>query len=150
MKTSLIVSILIIVGIVGVYMFMFRSKSDDLANTNKMISEESPTTGSPFVQQAPRTTPSVNTVTTVSITDEGFVPSEITVHVGDTVQFINNGQGTHWPASDPHPQHTGLAGFDAKAGLETGQSYEFTFMKAGAFKMHDHLHPLIKGNIIVE
>ncbi|MBI3251353.1 MAG: hypothetical protein HYZ62_00405, partial [Candidatus Andersenbacteria bacterium] len=64
---------------------------------------------------------------TISITDTGFEPAQVTVAPGATVTFVNNGQALHWPASAPHPTHTALPGFDAKKGLATGESYSFTF-----------------------
>lgn len=88
--------------------------------------------------------------TTIEITDTGFVPEEVTVLVGSTVRFVNNGQAAHWPASDVHPTHDILPEFDAKRGLTTGETYEYTFSEAGEWSMHDHLFPQFTGTIVVE
>lgn len=88
--------------------------------------------------------------TTVSITDTGFAPASLKVAEGTTVTFINNGQAAHWPASDPHPVHTGLSGFDAKRGLATGETYSFTFSTTGTFGCHDNLNPTFKCSLVVE
>jgi plastocyanin len=93
--------------------------------------------------------PITNEQATVSLTDSGFSPPTLTVSSGTTVTFVNNGQGAHWPASDPHPTHTALAGFDAKRGLTTGESYSFTFTKVGSWNYHDHLNPTVRGTITV-
>ena len=101
---------------------------------------------------SPTVSPTAATTTNavVNMSDTSFSPSTLTVAVGTTVTFTNNGQGNHWPASDPHPTHTGLAGFDAKQGLATGESYSFTFTKAGTFGYHDHLNPSLRGTITVQ
>ena len=86
----------------------------------------------------------------VSMTDTGFFPSLITVKAGTKVSFVNDGQALHWPASDPHPAHDGLAGFDAGSGVATGESYVFQFDQPGEWSFHDHLSVDQTGKIIVE
>lgn len=86
----------------------------------------------------------------VSVTDVGFVPDNITVGAGDMVTFTNNGQALHWPASDLHPTHELLPGFDAGRALATGEDYSFTFDEVGTWTFHDHLNPQLTGKIIVE
>jgi plastocyanin len=86
----------------------------------------------------------------VLITSSGFIPSTLTIKVGDTVTFVNKDSKPHWPASDPHPTHTNYPGFDALRPLKTGESYSFTFTKQGAWGYHDHLNPSLRGTIIVE
>lgn len=86
----------------------------------------------------------------ISMTDTGFFPSTVTVKAGTKVSFVNDGQALHWPASDPHPTHEGLAGFDAGAGVATGGVYEYMFDKAGEWGFHDHLDTNQTGKIVVE
>ncbi len=105
---------------------------------------------SPAPSSSPTTAPAGATGTLVTFTDTGITPSTLTVPVNTTVTFTNNGQGTHWPASDPHPTHTGLPGFDADKALSTGESYSFTFTTKGTWGFHDHLNPRLKGSIIVQ
>src|SRR5262245_38890966 len=76
---------------------------------------------------------------TISITDDGFVPSHVTIHNGTTVVWENDGKKPHWPASANHPTHTVYpehsqsdclgSSFDACRGLEPGESFSFTFDK---------------------
>lgn len=98
---------------------------------------------------SPTTTPALNKVT-VSIDDTGFTPSTLTIKSGTTVTFVNNGQGLHWVASDPHPTHTGLAGLDVRKGLATGEAFSFQFTKPGTFGIHDHLSTTLKATILVQ
>lgn len=78
---------------------------------------------------------------TVAIDDTGFIPQTVSIAVGTTVVFVNNGQALHWPASDTHPTHEILPAFDAKHGLQTGEKYSYTFGQVGDWPCHDHLMP---------
>jgi plastocyanin len=86
----------------------------------------------------------------VKISSSGYSPATVTIHKGDYVQFTNTDTTTHWPASDPHPTHTGYPGFDADQALKTGENYRFQFEKVGTWGYHDHLHPNLKGTVIVK
>lgn len=91
-----------------------------------------------------------STTHSVSMTGNSFSPSTLQIKVGDTVTFANSGSAIVWPASDPHPTHTGLSGFDAQRPLEPGESWSFKFTRAGSFGYHDHLNPSVRGTIVVE
>lgn len=86
----------------------------------------------------------------VSMTDVGFFPASISIEVGSTVTFVNDGQSLHWPASNVHPTHDLLSGFDSEKGISTGGAYAFTFTKKGEWSFHDHLNPDSTGTIVVE
>lgn len=126
-------------------------------NLNQFLQEE-PTdgppvltvSGTPGVSPSPTTSSVANEGVTISMTDTGFSPSKITIPAGTTVTFTNNGQALHWPASAVHPTHQLLPGFNAKRGLSTGESYAFTFTKAGDWPIHDHLNPSSTGTITVQ
>ncbi|MAF80690.1 hypothetical protein CL628_01615 [bacterium] len=96
------------------------------------------------------TAPATGNTVDVAVDETGFTPGIITIAVGDTVKFTNDGQGKHWPASDVHPTHTVLPGFDSKRGLETGEEYSHTFTKVGTWKCHDHLAASNGCTIVVE
>jgi plastocyanin len=85
----------------------------------------------------------------IDMTDSGFSPSNITVKSGTVVIFKNTSSKTYWPASNPHPTHTDLPGFDALRGLNNGETYSFTFTKLGVWGFHDHLNPTLDGRITV-
>lgn len=93
---------------------------------------------------------SVGKVITIDYTDSGFNPTLVNISVGDTVKFVNKSSSPFWPASDPHPIHTGLAGFDAKSQVAVGESFSFKFTKTGSFGFHNHLKPTAKGKVVVE
>lgn len=82
-------------------------------------------------------------------TDNGFDPATVTIKVGTTVAFHNDGSGQLWVASDPHPEHTDYPGFDAERGYGVGQNYTFTFTRAGTWRYHNHNNSGHGGIIIV-
>lgn len=127
------------------------SVSPDLITFGDTSSTTAPATSvSPVASPESGDAMSEERVESVSVTDTGFEPATLTVPSGTTVVFTNNGQAAHQPASDPHPAHTGLPGFDAKRGLATGETYSFTFTKTGTFGYHDHLRFQSKGTIVVQ
>jgi plastocyanin len=85
----------------------------------------------------------------VTFTDKGFSPSPVTVKVGTTVTFVNESSSGMWVASDPHPTHTLLPGFDQLASAGKNGTYEYTFTKIGTWTYHNHLNPTVKGTIVV-
>lgn len=101
------------------------------------------------------------TAKTVTYSDSGFSPSNITVKSGEKVIFVNNSSGKMWVASDIHPSHTAYNGtarqdhcpdltqvaFDQCA---DGQTYTFTFTKAGKWNYHNHLSADKVGSVTVE
>ena len=170
MKTASIIGaiIVIIVIIGGVVFFRSTEPNGTPADEGTPAPAQSPVTGSGgnsnFIQVAPTDLPtgvdqetgtpdedtspndtSTSTTSdqavTISIDEAGFTPQSVTVAVGATVTFVNNGQAPHWPASDVHPTHEILPAFDSKGGLETGEEYSFTFTEAGTWPCHDHLAP---------
>lgn len=169
MKPAVIGGVIIILVLVAAGIFMFRpvdapdgsllpvsplADDPEFVPASPVVSPASPFAISPAASPSP----SVGTVAasptavapTISITDTGFSPATLTVAAGTTVTFVNNGQAPHWPASDPHPTHTALAGFDAKRGLQTGETYSFTFAQAGTWGYHDHLNAQLTGSVTVQ
>lgn len=106
-------------------------------------------------------------VVTILYANKGFEPSTINVKIGATVEWINTSDKLMWIASDPHPSHTNLPGFDQQ-GIESnvdagtqglmpsayahsGQTeYRYKFLKTGKWDYHNHLVPFDRGTIIVE
>ena len=85
---------------------------------------------------APGSTASADHV--ITIRDGKFTPQEITVRAGETVAWLNEDTELRWPASNPHPTHTGESGLDALGELRTGEVYSHTFNTPGTFGYHDH------------
>ncbi|HEY5600784.1 MAG TPA: cupredoxin domain-containing protein [Patescibacteria group bacterium] len=84
----------------------------------------------------------------VSVTDNGFEPSSVTIGAGQTVTFTNNSSNPVFVASDPHPTHTNLPEFQSK-NVAVGESYSFTFNQLGSWGYHNHLNPSVRGTVVV-
>jgi plastocyanin len=77
----------------------------------------------------------------VSIINLTFQPAEITVHVGETVEWENNDSVSHTATSD-----SGL--WDSGA-LAPGQKFSFTFTEVGDYPYHCTFHPFMTGIVHV-
>ncbi len=96
------------------------------------------------------TNPSAKAAVTVVMDGSGFHPTDVTIKQGQAVTWQNNDTTAHWPASNIHPTHQIYSEFDPKQGIPPGESWTFTFTKAGIWQWHDHLFPDITGTITVE
>ncbi len=83
---------------------------------------------------------------TIVISKMGFAPAALTVKAGTKVTWFNKDLQPHWPVSEPQD---GLPGFDAMNGLSQGETYSFTFDRAGHWAYFDHLDPELTGTIEV-
>jgi len=86
----------------------------------------------------------------VELKEDGFTPSDITIHKGDAIIFTTTAGKPFWPASDPHPTHGIYSGFDPRQPIDPDKSWSFKFDKAGTWKYHDHLWPAHRGTVVVE
>jgi len=84
----------------------------------------------------------------VKISGFAFVPQTITINKGESVTWVNEDSTPHDVASNPHPTHTDLPGLRSGT-LQNGQSYTFTFDKAGTWGYHCHIHPSMTGTVVV-
>ncbi len=85
----------------------------------------------------------------VVLTTNGFEPAFLAIRRGDSIKFTTTLSKSFWPASDPHPLHTGFSVFDPKKPINPEASWEFKFSKVGEWPYHDHLFPAYKGRVIV-
>ena len=93
--------------------------------------------------------PSID-ASTIRMGDDSYVPMQIKIKKGETLMFLNTGSNDHWPASAIHPTHEIYPEFDSKRPIQPEKSWPFTFDKAGIWRYHDHLYPIINGSIVVE
>ncbi len=85
----------------------------------------------------------------ITLTPDGFVPSENTIAQGQTVTFKNTTGKPFWPASNLHPSHLLYPEFDPKQPIDANDTWSFTFDKPGSWRFHDHLAPYFTGTITV-
>lgn len=158
-KNSIILGgVAVIIVILAAWWVFSQNASAPTTQTETVNNQEQQT---PVVVE--NTTPAPKTYE-IAFTDSGYVPSALTIKVGDTVVFKNMTTGGMWPASAMHPTHMLYGGtslqdhcpdienndFDACKSIAAGQSWSFTFTKAGAWGFHDHLKLGNFGKITVE
>jgi plastocyanin len=100
----------------------------------------------------------------ITYTNAGYSPSSLTINVGDTVTWKNESSGGDWVGSANHPSHTVYSGttlqqhcpdpnntaFDECKADNPGDSWSFTFTKAGSWGYHNHVNASKFGKIVVE
>lgn len=88
-----------------------------------------------------------NTITSedqrvVSMNDSMFTPESLTVKVGESVTWRNDGMTDHNIVSDDDVFTTGV--------LAKGEEGSYTFTKEGTYSYHCSIHPEMTGTIVVE
>jgi plastocyanin len=78
----------------------------------------------------------------IEIENFTFAPETITVAPGTTVNFVNRDDIPHLVAADDGT-------FRSKA-LDTGDTFSFTFEKAGQYGYFCALHPHMVGTVLVK
>jgi plastocyanin len=78
----------------------------------------------------------------VAIADFQFTPADITVKVGDTVTWTNNGPSAHTVTADD-------GSFDSGS-LAQGKTFSHTFQTAGTFSYICTIHPFMKAQVVVQ
>lgn len=160
-----IVLVLIIAG--GLWWYfagdtLMPAPQTETENTNGSAAT---TTGTGTSQENPGGASSPADATTITYAGQGYSPASVTIPVGGAVTFVNNSSVDMWPAVDEHPTHTqydataraehcaasytGPSPFDACRRVPAGESWSFTFTKAGTWKYHDHVDASKRGTIIV-
>ena len=71
-----------------------------------------------------------------------FVPDTVTIKVGQTVTWVNQDNTQHDVVANQGEFKSKLFG--------QGQSFSFTFTKAGTYKYYCSIHPQMLGTVIVQ
>ncbi|MDO8676526.1 MAG: hypothetical protein Q7K16_02650 [Candidatus Azambacteria bacterium] len=78
-----------------------------------------------------------------------FSPTNIRIHVGDSVRFQNDGNVPMRVVSDSTNNIPDLAGFDSVGEIPPKSVFTFTFGQAGIFGYHNVKNPSEEGTVIV-
>jgi plastocyanin len=76
----------------------------------------------------------------VSISDFAFSPAALTASVGTTVTWTNKDSVTHTVTDDK-------GAFNHS--VPPGQTFKFTFTKAGTYTYHCSIHPSMRATVVV-
>lgn len=143
--------------VVGVVSFGAGCGKQDAKTTQTNTSTQSTTnvkgnnTGTFTTNENTNSLDTKSSTVTLTITSSGMSNKSLTVPAGTVITFVNNDSTAHQIASNPHPSHTDLPGFDLN--IPVGSSRSFTFMKVGSWGYHDHDDPFaseFQGKIIVQ
>jgi plastocyanin len=95
------------------------------------------------VQQPTASIPSDSTVVRIvaNAGSNSFSPNPVEVKVGETVTWINDDSGRHTVTSKDGFFDSGMMG--------KGQSFSYTFDKAGEYTYHCEPHPNMVGTVVV-
>jgi amicyanin len=77
----------------------------------------------------------------IEIKAHGFRASEVMVSAGTTVTWINHDDDTHTVTSTTNAFRS--------PGLDTDDTFSYTFAKPGTYEYFCTLHPLMTGKVIV-
>ena len=132
-KVIIVILVVVIVAVVGFSVYFLLKKPAVNGNMN--------ITNTPYAN--------IKVENEVIIKMASFNPSVLNIKVGQSVTWTNDDPYSRWVISDPHPKHDILPDLDSGK-LIQGQSYSYTFKKAGEWGYHDELNPIKKGIIIVE
>lgn len=78
-----------------------------------------------------------------------FSPTNLRIRVGDTVKFVNNTLLPIGVATDPHPEHNNLLGFESSDDISSEELFSYTFSNLGIFPYHNEKNPNEIGSVIV-
>lgn len=166
MNTSTLVGVFVAALLLGGAGWWFYNSNNvgslagEQATTTATMPEEHGETGG-NAQTGTSVGVTVGTTHTVTYSDDGFSPKDITIKVGDTVAWVNNTSGDMWVASAVHPTHSVYAGTSLREHCgsgpsttafdqcEGGKTYTFTFTKEGLHRYHDHINASKTGSITV-
>jgi plastocyanin len=88
------------------------------------------------------TIPGGGTSVHVTMTNRSYDPATLTVRVGDTVTWVNQDAPQHDVVADNGEFKSQL--------FDKGQSFSFTFTKAGTYAYHCSIHPGMVGTVVVQ
>ncbi len=143
-----VVIIVILVLVIGVMVFVNQKRSQQSAVIPPVTNLQATIPALPEATGGSQPALPPPSQEVVFVSAAGFTPNFVSVKAGMEVVFINSGNENHQIASDPHPLHTNLPGFNSGV-LKPGESYTYRFEKAGDWGYHDHLNPNLTGRVVV-
>lgn len=117
-----------------------------LSNRTNTASNQS-TENSPTVNQSQN--PVQEKVAQVTVTANGFEPSNLKIKAGTKVVWTNKSGAMANVSSDIHPTHL-LWPFLNLGSFADGEMVSVVFEKSGAYTYHNHLNPSSAGTVTVE
>jgi len=144
-SSAIIMVVALVVAGVAVALIVGNMNKSTPAPTNNQSQPSASNTTESANNSSQNSTGSAVAATAVTIQDMAFSPATIKVKVGDTVTWTNQDSTSHTVTADS----TSADAPDSPT-LSKGDTYKFTFNKAGTYKYHCTFHSFMTGTVIVE
>jgi plastocyanin len=99
--------------------------------------------GGLFAKPTPQKGTGTEAKVEVKIDNFAFIPQELTVAAGTTVEWVNRDDIPHVVVSDDKKT------FKSKA-LDTDEKFAYTFTKPGTYNYFCSIHPKMTGKVVVQ
>lgn len=155
MNKKYIIGLVVVAVLIVGYVFLGEKSPAVPPSQSPQVSEQAslPQNGSSVVE------PGSGQVT-ITFTDNGFSPNTVTIKKGESVTWVNQSSEGMWVASAAHPTHVVYSGTSLNEHCPdtsgtafdqcgAGNSYTFTFEKAGVWGYHNHVDARKTGTITV-
>lgn len=140
-KSSAIIIIVVLIAVAAVAAFAAMGAGNKNNTQTQSTASTTPTENSTN-KQSSNTATSTNAV---EIKNFSFTPGTIKVKVGETVTWTNQDSAEHSVIADNESADAPRSELLAK-----GESYSFSFKKAGTYAYHCGAHPYMKATVTVE
>ncbi len=163
MNTKNLLVAILVIAFIALGAYAFSTNRASAPSNDPAVEENAPEATGPSAESQEDGGPAFAVVT---LTNDGFSPSSVTVARGETVRFINDSSRGMWVGVDEHPTHTGYDGtstrehctngmntgtsFDQCTSVERGEFWDFTFTKSGTFGFHNHVGASSTGTVVVQ
>ncbi len=137
---------LVVLLLAGVAVYALQNSKNEPVNTS---TRQTNTDNSTEISNPVGETPQMDRdALTITYTDNGFEPKDITVKKGSTVTVKNSTSGFMQFSSDDHPVHQDNEEMNLK-NIGAGESVTYTASKTGTWGFHDHIEDSKTGTITV-
>jgi len=141
MNKKAVIIVVIFVVVLGIYYFVSKNSSTDIAPTLDNQETNNDTAPTVPATSSSKTSTTLKITSAVSLKNLAFYPSVLNIKIGTKVRWTNKDVVNHTIVSDSGTFNSGI--------LSPGQSFSFTFNKLGSVNYHCTIHPAMKGLIII-
>lgn len=143
-KGLLIGGVIAVLAIAGLVIFVLGSQQTQAPDS---VNDQADTpTGS--AERDNEVAPNPSERMTITFTDDGFEPSELTVKKGTVIAIKNESSRSVQFSSDDHPAHRDNTEMNMNS-LAPGESSSYTATAVGEWGYHDHIDESKTGTITV-
>ncbi len=142
---SIIAGVLAGIGIAAMLLISLPSDSDSKDNSVDAPVAQTNETANPSKSVADTNEAESVQSTMIDIKNYAYTPVTVTVKVGDKVTWTNQDSMRHDVVMDDDSAEGPNSELLAK-----GESYSYTFTKAGTYEYHCSPHPYMKATVVVE